>query len=311
MSELRGLIEVELGRPPPAQVAWLAEALAARSGAVAAVLFYGSVLREPAADGVVDLYVLVDSLSAWPGAGPVAAAAGRVLPPNVEHHRLRTTAGEVRAKVAVMRLDQFENGVRPGAVDTTLWARFSQPAVLAWSRDGAARDRVSAAVTQAVITAARWAAALGPERGRPAEFWTALFRQTYAAELRVERGGRESQIIAAAAERYERLSPAAFLAAGVRLSAPDDAGWITPQLTAAERRRMLRGWRFRRALGRPLNLLRLVKAAFTFKDGADYIAWKIERHTGVPLNLSDWQRRHPILAAPGVLIRLKRSGVLR
>ena len=44
---------------------------------------------------------------------------------------------------------------------------------------------------------------------------------------------------------------------------------------------------------------------------AEYAAWKVERHSGVKLELSDWQRRHPLLAAPGVYLRLRRQGLLR
>jgi hypothetical protein len=43
----------------------------------------------------------------------------------------------------------------------------------------------------------------------------------------------------------------------------------------------------------------------------DYVAWKVERHSGVRIELADWERRHPLLAAPGLYWRLRRRGVLR
>jgi hypothetical protein len=58
-------------------------------------------------------------------------------------------------------------------------------------------------------------------------------------------------------------------------------------------------------------MLRLLKAAFTFDGGADYVVWKIERHRGVRLQLSPWQRRFPLLAAPGIYWQLRRRGILR
>ena len=45
--------------------------------------------------------------------------------------------------------------------------------------------------------------------------------------------------------------------------------------------------------------------------GADYIVWKIERHSGEKIVLSPWQRRHPLLAAPLLLPRLLRRGAIR
>ena len=62
-----------------------------------------------------------------------------------------------------------------------------------------------------------------------------------------------------------------------------------------------------RLMGRPLNVARLLKAAFTFEGAARYAAWKIERHTGVPVAVTPWRERHPILAAPGVLWRVARE----
>ena len=55
------------------------------------------------------------------------------------------------------------------------------------------------------------------------------------------------------------------------------------------------------------NLLRLVKASTTFDGAARYAAWKIERHTGVPVMLTPWREKHPVLAAPGVLWRVWRA----
>ena len=61
------------------------------------------------------------------------------------------------------------------------------------------------------------------------------------------------------------------------------------------------------AAGKPLNLLRLAKASTTFDGAATYAAWKIERHTGVAIEVTPWRERHPLLAAPGVLWRVWRA----
>ena len=72
-----------------------------------------------------------------------------------------------------------------------------------------------------------------------------------------------------------------------------------------------RRWSFRRRQGKLLAALRLIKAAFTFQGGADYLAWKIERHSKVKVELTDWQRRHPILAAITLVPRLYKRGGFR
>jgi hypothetical protein len=55
----------------------------------------------------------------------------------------------------------------------------------------------------------------------------------------------------------------------------------------------------------------LAKASWTFAGGADYLAWKISRHAGIPVEFTTWERRHPLLAAPFVLWRLARRGAIR
>jgi hypothetical protein len=54
-----------------------------------------------------------------------------------------------------------------------------------------------------------------------------------------------------------------------------------------------------------------MKASFTFQGGADYLAWKIERHSGQKITLKPWQRRHPIVAGALMLPALRRKGAIR
>ena len=76
-------------------------------------------------------------------------------------------------------------------------------------------------------------------------------------------------------------------------------------------RGVARGWRSRRVHGKALSVLRLAKASATFTGGADYIAWKINRHAGTEIRLKPWQRRWPLLAALSLLPRLLRTGAVR
>lgn len=308
--ELEIRIRAELDSPLPAVTRAAAAELAKIGGpGTLAVLHYGSAMRTKDAEGVLDFYVLMDDLKAWPGR-PLAAAAGAVLPPNVEHLQIKAGRRVVRVKAAILSLAQFDRMTRGAGVDTTVWARFCQPAVLAWRRDEAAERAVTSAIGQAVATAAAWAAALGPQRGPAEAFWTALFRQTYAAELRVERAGREATLMAFAEDRYRALTPLAWARAGVAYRIEED-GALRPLIGATERRRRRLAWAMTRRLGKPLNVLRLIKAVFTFQGAFRYAAWKIERHTGVHIEVTPWKERHPVLAAPGVLWRLSREGVFR
>lgn len=293
-------------KPGIAAATRIAKDIAVRHGdCVEAVLFYGACRREDDADGLLDLYVLTRSHRGF-HRRVLPALLNALLPPTVLHRRSAAPAGELRAKVAVMTLRQFERRLRPGGLDTTLWARFCQPATLVHARDAAARERVENAVAQALETAALWAVRLGPATATPAEYWRGLLTHTFGAELRAERGDRPDRLLAADPAWYGHALPLALERLGLS-AAPDDAGRLTPGLPA----RALAPWALLRGCGKVLNTLRLVKAAFTYEGGPDYLRAKIERHSGLALQLTPWQRRHPLLAAPILLWRLRRRGAVR
>ncbi|MEX2519364.1 MAG: hypothetical protein WD969_08550 [Paracoccaceae bacterium] len=288
---LRVAIAEELAASVIEAATVFAAALAARPG-VAAVLFYGSCLQKSTADGLLDFYVLTDARRPF-GQGALEAAAGRALPPNVYHE----TLGTLRAKVAVIDIAAFAARMRAANMDTSIWARFCQRAALPFALDEAAREAVVGAVASAVETGAIWAERLaGGRAARPSAgaAWRTLFAATYGAELRPETEGRADAIVAMDEERFAKLWD---LTATARAGAPEvDTG---------------REWARRRRRGKVRNAARLVKAAFTFRGGLDYALWKVERHSGRPVEISPWERRWPWLAAPCVAYRLWRERRLR
>lgn len=289
IERVRATLAAPMADPVRAFAARLAEAAGAR-----AALFYGSNLRTGSLDGVLDFYLLMD--------GPPE----RGIWPRVSYHEWTTPDGiPLRAKVATMSLQTFTAAAAGELVDTTIWARFVQPSGLVWTADEAASEAVVAAVAGAAITAARFAVALGPPAGTAEDFWRALFRATYRAEFRVEKAGREDSILEINRDHFAGLLPVALDAAGIGWSC--DGEVLHPVLPNDERTRLRRAWARRRRLGKPYNLVRLVRASTTFEGAARYAAWKVERHTGVQVALTPWRERHPVLAAPGVLWRVWRA----
>lgn len=289
---LTGRIEAALDAPVEPVVAQFAAQLAQEAGA-AAVLFYGSNLRTGELDGVLDFYLLMP--------GP---QQDRIWP-RVSYHERECGSHDLRAKVAKMSLSTFAQAAAGTRRDTTIWARFVQPSALVWQADEAIRRDVVAAVTAAACTAGRLAAALGPASGTAEEYWRALFRATYKAELRVEKPGREDSILSVNRDHFAGLLPLALSAQDIAYDR--DGTRLTPHLDPAQRKKILRWWSARRRLGKPLNLLRLVKATTTFEGAARYGAWKLERHTGISVELTPWREKHPLLAAPSVLFSLWRK----
>jgi hypothetical protein len=272
--------------PVDPRVVDVAEAIAARHGlASRAVLFYGSCLRQKQLDGLMlDFYLIVSDYrrayrESW------LAVANRLIPPNVFYFEHAGLA----AKYAVLSEADFHRLNGPETSSVSVWARFAQPSRLVWSSDARAPERAIDSVARAAPTLLA-AAGIRSEES-PFELWGRAFALTYSAELRAERRGRAASVVELEPERYERFT--------------------APALTAARSLRPRGSWAWRRIVGKGLSVLRLIKASFTFAGGADYIAWKINRHAGTKIELTPWQRRHPLLAALTLLPRLLSSGAVR
>ena len=283
---LRDLVAEELGQPVDPRVGAMAAAIAAKYGKAArAVLFYGSCLREKQLDGLMlDFYLIVSSYREAYGRSWLAPA-NRLVPPNVfyfEH-------GGLHAKYAVLSEADFHRLNGSETRNVSVWARFAQPSRLVWSADTAARDRAVDAVARAVPTLLGAALPTARASADPLDLWRHAFALTYSAELRAERKARSGSVVDADPERYRR-----FTSAGLAAAIPQDWNWAR-----------------RRVEGKLISVLRLTKASATFAGGADYIAWKINRHAGTDIVLKPWQRRFPLLAAISLLPRLLRSGAVR
>jgi predicted nucleotidyltransferase len=279
----------------------VADAARRRHGpGIAAVLFYGSCLRGgDDVEGIVDLYLLADSYDQI-HRGPLMRTLNWLLPPNVYYVEAPFEGRTVRAKYALLTLAQFERSVERHTLQSYFWARFAQPTVVLWARAPAVQERVARALATAVATTA-WETRplLAPDADRRA-LWARAFYEAYRTELRAEAPERGRALYEAFAERYDAITPILF---GRAAALPGEA----PEA----RRRAERKWWRRRIVGKTLSVLRLMKSAFTFEDGATYLAWKIKRHSGVSFELTPWQKRHPILASGTLFWRIYRAGGFR
>ncbi len=285
---LASLIAAHMPDNLPGPVTGLAGQIAARHAGVVAVLAYGSCLRNKAPeDGLIDYYVLTDNLDGVSGSA-LSRHACRLVPPNVYYAEAKIGGTVYRAKYAVLPLGLFQKKVGTGTSNPYFWARFAQPSAIVFVHDEQARVRVLGTLATACRTALAAFRPLSAPGDAAANIWQRGLEHTYASELRSEAIDRAQQIVSADAAYYEAVSEAA----GEVTANPLD-------------------WRSVQRTGKLLSVLRLVKAAFTFQGGADYIAWKITRHSGQPVEVRDWHRRHPILAALVMLPKLLKSGAVK
>lgn len=252
--------------------------------AVAAVLGYGSCLRGVStSDSLIDFYVLVHKAGQVSDSA-VSAQACKLLPPNVYYAEMAYGEQTLRTKFAVVDIDTFGRWVGRSVRNPYFWARFSQPCALVWSAGEKDRDTVIAHITGAVRTMYGHCRGLGAGD----DVWERGLVATYRTELRAEGPARAGEIVARNADYYRSIAKLF-----------DDVEPVRAQ------------WFLRRVQGKAFSVLRLLKASFTFAGGADYLAWKISRHSGVKVELTPWQRRHPLLAAIYLLPGLLRKGAVR
>lgn len=308
------LREVPVDGPSIAALQALIAGVRARFGdATLGVLGYGSLLRDglDRTQGIFDLLVVVDGYRrAYGGFG--LAALNALLPPNVFYLEADSGTERVRAKYATISLAQLRRLTRPGRIQNWFWGRLAQPVLLAYARDRQAEGELRHVLWQSVRT---FAGATAPLLGTPFgsdDLWRRGLEACFRTEFRPE--GRERARILAVrdGDRY---------AAATRAVAAD-LGWtVVPGEDGVDRFRSLstaldRGgarfvWRVRQLQGRVLQVLRLAKGALTFTGGLDYLAWKIERHSGVRVEVSERARRHPLLFGWWTLWKLRRRGGFR
>jgi hypothetical protein len=273
------------------------------------VVFYGSCLRKKTSEGVLDFYALVDDYrNAYPSQR--LAWANAALPPNVFYLELPGSDEPLRAKYAVMSVDDFARAA-DGGLRSHIWARFSQPAQVVWARNEASRFAVVAACGRALRTAVRRTLPLLPDRDGvqcfdAATFWLTLFRETYGAELRTESSDTIRSLFHAAPERYSTALRAALrevaASGGVSASEADGLWTVSHPPGALRRARLAR--RLRRPVARIVSIGQLLKSALTFGDWLPYALWKLERHTGTRIEPSERQRRHPFIWGWPLLFRV-------
>ncbi len=300
LAELRQVIEADQG-PLPAPAQAMAEAIRAKHGrAVRGLIFYGSALREgEAAEKMLDFYVIVKNYRAVYGWGLKSLGAW-LLPPNVHFMALTDAGGnKLRSKYAVISEAAFMRRAGGGSLESMLWARFSQPVVIV-TEDPVLQARLIETLAKACR---HFAAQVGPLLSgpiAPGDIWQRGLCESYRTELRPESPGpRAAQIVARFPKRYARLSQI-----------------IAPQGELPDMGRLRRGlcrakWALRRIIGKPLGVLRVLKAATTFDAGLDYILEKVGSHSGVEIEVSASERRHPVLHAPKLAWRLWRAGAFR
>ncbi|MCF6274803.1 MAG: hypothetical protein L3J05_03470 [Robiginitomaculum sp.] len=307
MQAIIKILDAEQLQPTPNVTSMCDKIKARHECRVQAFLYYGSSLRamnDP--DKILDFYVLVDSYRKT-HKNPVRVLLNWMIPPAVYYLENQNEDGTLSTcKYSIVSLPAFERKCTGRAFLSMVWGRFSQPCVLLFAKDQTVHTRIQKARAAAIKHTANQTSPLMDSPITATKFWAAGFLESYKTELRPESSDtRSEEIVARYQERYDKLMTLLY-------GAPNNDGAYTlPSHSGFARSRKKLVWLLRRIFGKIMAAIRILNTASTFDGGLDYALHKLKSHSGVTIEVTKSQRRHPVLWSPVLAWKLYKRGAFR
>ena len=246
---------------------------------------------------MLDFYVLVDSYRKTHNL--IRAVLNTLIPPAVYYVEHIGADGIMSTcKYSILTLKAFERRCSSKALLSQTWGRFSQPCALLRSKTDVITERVITARETAIRHIAMETEPLFETSPTPQEFWARAFFESYRTELRPESSvERTAEFVGRYLPRYEQVSHILYELNDGKIELP-----------LMRRKGARLRWFFRRLLGKPMTAIRVINSAATFDGGLDYVLRKVKNHSGVTIQPTAFQRKHPVLCSPVLGWKLWRRG---
>jgi len=282
----------------------VAERLAEAAGPfMRGAVHFGSTLTgsSPDRQSAHDLFVIVsDARGFFERTRPVLPAPrspatltwlNRRIPPDILH--FPGGPDDPGAKIFVIGEHDFDRALSGRARDHFVRGRLMQRVARVYARDEAAAAWLDECLERNRRLVVRWLRPWLPDPFGVEDFTRRMLDISYGGEVRPESSGRVDEVFQV--QRDFLLDTYAAV-----LAAAADAGDLVregphfgydPRPTAADRRRSRRWF----ARSKVRATLRWSKYMLTFDGWLDYLASKVERRTGVAVELTDRRRRWPLV----------------
>lgn len=306
---LREEVAARVRPPSPGADALLVSGEVVRAGreAVRAILFFGSrkTQARPDAFSGYDLFVVV---SAYRPFYRALRAAGRLrhrpivpallnawLPPNQVSVPVRLPDGTpVLGKCAVLTEAAFARDTGRKRKDHFVAGRLFQPTEILYAADPAAEDLALGGLVSAHALTYEWVRPWLPARFDVAAYCRTLLDVSFAGEIRPEPEGR-AEALWRAQEAYLRPVYSSLLeelaVRGELVAAGEGTYALARPAARLERARgrLFFQWSLVRATAR------WAKYMVTFEDWLEFLLRKVRRHTGRAFELTERERRLPLI----------------
>jgi 1-acyl-sn-glycerol-3-phosphate acyltransferase len=286
-----------------------ARALAeAGGGEVEAVVFFGSRMTNarPGAGSAIDFFVVARHegrlYQAWKRAGLIGrspallAALGHVLPPtSLAITTPDGAGGTLFTKCAVSSRATFERDTSLRHRDHFTLGRLFQRTSLAYTRDAEAEAWAVRALARAHLLTFRWARPWLPARFDGGEYAQALLRRSFRGEIRPEPVDGRVAALFAAQDDYLRAVYGVLLEELERRGdlRREADGRFALRRPVSRWERFARGFYFRVSMARAT--LRWAKHVVSFEGWLDFLVRKARRHSGQEIELTERERRAPLI----------------
>jgi hypothetical protein len=228
------------------------------------------------------------------GAG-LLAVLSRWLPPTQYSIRFPDPSS-VHLKTSVIRTDTFHRETSPGRRDHFCIGRLFQPSRILYSRDRATRDALVDDLVSAHAETWGWSRPWLPPRFDADGYGRSALRVSMSWEVRPEPPGRADVLWEAQKGEQTPVFEALLSDLAERgeiTAAPDAEGLWSPADPSTRAETLRLKLYFRRSILR--STTRWLKHVLSFEGWLDYILRKVQRHGGEPVELSERERRWPLI----------------
>ncbi len=279
----------------------------AAAGALDGLIFFGSRRSGAAranAFSAYDLFVIVEayrpfyeamSRAGLSGKGPgVLSMVSRWLPPT--QYSIRLEGSPVHVKGSVIRTDTFHRETTKRRRDHFCIGRLFQPSRILYAKDEATRAALVDDLAAAHAATWQWSRPWLPSAFDAGEYGRNALVVSMSGEVRPEPPGRAEALWEAQEKEqtpvFEALLSELAARGEVAQSPRGQGSWSPVQPVGAGEALGLKLY-FRRSMAR--STARWLKHVVSFEGWLDYLVRKANRHGGEPLELSERERRWPLI----------------
>lgn len=304
-NDLRARIGFGLNTPTSPEARKLVEELASALGPSAvAVIHYGSKARgvDARADSAYDFFAIVDdyksAYEALSKAMPIgrsprtARSLARILTPNV-HAIPPVPDGRRRNKCGILTLAALKRASRLDARDHFVAGRLFQHVQLSWAREAESERLVRECLIEIRARTFAWGCCFLPATFDAESYCRSLLETSFGAEIRAESDERAGDLFEA--QRSVLIPVYEAVLEGLARDGLIDGSRSSYRLHSPPAPQVRRRWEryFRRSKNRAT--VRWGKAILLYDGWLDYLVQKITRHNDVQVELTERERRWPLI----------------